>query len=135
MKHITILCSLFIGLLGFASAIDEPAQGDGEKHILQMKVTVVIEDDRGGFHKMPAEKLKGLQVQFAGDGAVVEEIMDGKKHELQDGENLVVVAIAGDAPAGKQDLTVSHPTFGADTVKWALSDDGRPELRIELLQN
>ena len=48
---------------------------------------------------------------------------------------LVVVAIAGDAPEGKQDLTVSHPTFGAHTVKWSLGDDGRPEVRLELLQN
>ena len=128
MKHIAIL-------LGMATANDEPAQGAGDKHILQIELTVVIEDDLGGFHKLSAERLKGLKVQFAGDGAIVEEIMDGKNHKLDEGENLVVVAVAGDAPAGKQDLTVSHPTFGAETVKWSLNDDGRPEVRLELLQN
>lgn len=135
MKHIAILCSLLLSLLGLASAQDLPASGDGDKHILKIALTVVIEDDLGGFHMMPANKLEGLKVQFAGDGAVVEEIMDGKNHKMAEGQNLVVVAVAGDAPAGQQDLTVSHPTFGAETVKWSLSDDGRPEVRLELLQN
>ena len=135
MKTIAILCSLFVGLFGLAAAQDKPAPGDGDKHILQIALTVVVEDDLGGFIKLGPEKLKGLAVEFAGAKAIIEEVSNGKQHKLEDGQNLIVVAIPGDALDGEHDLSISMPHFGKQTKKWSLNSKVRPDFQLELLQN
>ena len=113
------------------SNANDPADNDlaavhGEKHTLELIVSLTFEDDRGDFHKLSASEMAGLKVNYSDAHTEIAQISSAKKHKLKDGQVLVTVNVYTDAHDGKLGLRVSHQGFETQTIAWALRAEGRP---------